>query len=163
MAGEIPFCFVHFLVQTFNGNLVFCTEPPHSCLHFTHCHILAFMYPLRFALSQIIKQMRIALSDRHFVLLKNRTDVARRVDGCHLHLLWCASHTGGRWFPGYFQHLFCVHYVFLPRLRAALHICAAGWNNHPLRTEGNHTPQQLWHMGHLNAPEEEENLEVGQL
>ncbi|XP_026135190.1 uncharacterized protein LOC113113261 [Carassius auratus] len=56
-------------------------------------------------------------------------------------------------------HLFCVHYVFLPRLRAALHVFAAGWNNHPLRTEGNHTPQQLWHMGQLNTPEEEENLE----
>ena len=60
-------------------------------------------------------------------------------------------------------HLFCVHYVFLPRLRAELHIFAAGWNSHPLRTEGNHTPQQLWHMGQLNTPEEEENLEVGQL
>ncbi|XP_059892813.1 uncharacterized protein LOC132446501 isoform X2 [Gadus macrocephalus] len=38
------------------------------------------------------------------------------------------------------MHLFCVHYVFLPRLRSALQVFVAGWNHHPLRTEGT-TPQ----------------------
>ena len=39
------------------------------------------------------------------------------------------------------MHLFCVHYVFLPRLRSALQVFVAGWNHHPLRTERNHTGQ----------------------
>ena len=58
------------------------------------------------------------------------------------------------------MHLFCVHYVFLPRLRSALQVFVAGWNHHPLRTERNHTPEQLWQMGHLNTPQDSEDLEV---
>ncbi|CAL8387481.1 unnamed protein product [Boreogadus saida] len=57
------------------------------------------------------------------------------------------------------MHLFCVHYVFLPHLRSALQVFVAGWNHHPLRTERNHTPEQLWQMGHLNTPQDSENLE----
>lgn len=42
-------------------------------------------------------------------------------------------------------HLFGVHYIFVPRLRADLETFTEGWNNHPLRTEGGLTPEQ----GHL--------------
>ncbi|KAF3850669.1 hypothetical protein F7725_012441 [Dissostichus mawsoni] len=57
-------------------------------------------------------------------------------------------------------HLFGVHYIFVPRLRADLDTFIQGWNNHPLRTEGGLTPEQLWCMGHLQDLVEGERLEV---
>ncbi|XP_039862405.1 uncharacterized protein LOC120718119 [Simochromis diagramma] len=56
-------------------------------------------------------------------------------------------------------HLFGVHYIFVPRLRADLVTFVGGWNNHPLRTEGGLTPEQLWCMGHLQELDEGERLE----
>lgn len=56
-------------------------------------------------------------------------------------------------------HLFGVHYIFVPRLRADLDTFTEGWNNHPLRTEGGLTPEQLWCMGHLQDLDEGEKLE----
>ncbi|KAF3837850.1 hypothetical protein F7725_009618, partial [Dissostichus mawsoni] len=56
-------------------------------------------------------------------------------------------------------HLFGVHYIFVPRLRADLDTFIQGWNNHPLRTEGGLTPEQLWCMGHLQDLDEGERLE----
>ncbi|XP_038553417.1 uncharacterized protein LOC119908284 [Micropterus salmoides] len=55
-------------------------------------------------------------------------------------------------------HLFCCHYVFIPRLQAQLD----GWDNHPLSTERNLTPNQLWHMGQLHNSEEynDEDLRI---
>ncbi|KAL2078033.1 hypothetical protein ACEWY4_025718 [Coilia grayii] len=41
-------------------------------------------------------------------------------------------------------HFFCLHYVFLPRLQENLNLFRDGWDNHPLRTERNLTPNQLW-------------------
>jgi hypothetical protein len=49
-------------------------------------------------------------------------------------------------------HLFCVGYVFLPRLRADLQHFTGSWNNPPLSTEANLTPHQLWHIGMLQTP-----------
>ncbi len=57
-------------------------------------------------------------------------------------------------------HLFGVHYIFVPGLRADLSTFTGGWNNHPLRTEGGLTPEQLWCMGHLQDVDERERLEV---
>ncbi|XP_053184286.1 uncharacterized protein LOC128367698 [Scomber japonicus] len=57
-------------------------------------------------------------------------------------------------------HIFLVHYVFLPRLHCDLHTFTDGWNHHPLRTEGNMTPQQLWQLGLLqNSTDEADNVE----
>ncbi|XP_049434804.1 uncharacterized protein LOC125890278 isoform X3 [Epinephelus fuscoguttatus] len=57
-------------------------------------------------------------------------------------------------------HLFSCHYAFLPRLQASLDTFSSGWDNHPLRTEGNLTPNQLWEMGSIqDAMEEPENAE----
>ncbi|XP_039478169.1 uncharacterized protein LOC120443474 [Oreochromis aureus] len=56
-------------------------------------------------------------------------------------------------------HLFGVHYIFVPRLRADLVTFVGGWNNHPLRTEGGLTPEQLWCIGHLQELDEGERLE----
>lgn len=49
-------------------------------------------------------------------------------------------------------HLFCVHYVFLPRLQEDLDTFPYDQNNHALRTEGNMTPTQLWALGHAHHP-----------
>ncbi|KAF1373869.1 hypothetical protein PFLUV_G00243410 [Perca fluviatilis] len=61
-------------------------------------------------------------------------------------------------------HLFCAHYVFLPRLAEALHTFTEGWDNHPLRSEGGLTPNQLWVMGHMQNPcdadEDVQNMEL---
>ncbi|XP_051794348.1 uncharacterized protein LOC110972132 isoform X1 [Acanthochromis polyacanthus] len=61
-------------------------------------------------------------------------------------------------------HLFCAHYVFLPRLAEALQTFTEGWDNHPLRSEGGLSPNQLWVMGHMNTPsdtnEDLQNLEL---
>lgn len=40
--------------------------------------------------------------------------------------------------------LFCLHYVFKPRINAHLQNFTSSWNNHPIRTAGNRTPNQLW-------------------
>jgi len=59
-------------------------------------------------------------------------------------------------------HLFCVQYVFIPRLRSDLQHFIDSWNNHPISTEANLTPQQMWTIGMLQAPVPEPNYaEVG--
>ncbi|KAJ0055815.1 hypothetical protein NL108_013139, partial [Boleophthalmus pectinirostris] len=52
-------------------------------------------------------------------------------------------------------HLFCAHYVFLPRLADTLHTFVEAWDNHPLKTEGGPTPNQLLVLGHMSASETE--------
>ena len=37
-------------------------------------------------------------------------------------------------------HLFCLHYVYAPRINQHLSMWKDAWNMHPLRTESNHTP-----------------------
>ena len=45
------------------------------------------------------------------------------------------------------SHLFALHYVFLPRINQTFTELSQSWNNHPMRTEGNRSPRQLWHSG----------------
>lgn len=42
------------------------------------------------------------------------------------------------------QHLWALHYVFLPRINTALDKFQQQWNNHGIRTEHNRTPLQLF-------------------
>lgn len=49
-------------------------------------------------------------------------------------------------------HFFCCHYVFLPRLQDDVDTFRSGWDNHPLRTESNMTPNQLWVLGRTHHP-----------
>ena len=44
-------------------------------------------------------------------------------------------------------HLFCLHYVFIPRIRKHLTEFSNGWKLHGLSTEGCKTPMQLWIQG----------------
>lgn len=43
--------------------------------------------------------------------------------------------------------LFCLHYVFLPRIRAHLQAWKDAWIKHPMRSEHNLSPEQLWTAG----------------
>lgn len=43
--------------------------------------------------------------------------------------------------------MFALQYVFLPRINRALDIFTMQWNNHPMRTEGNRSPLQIWTAG----------------
>ena len=40
--------------------------------------------------------------------------------------------------------MFALHTVFVPRLRADLNVWKNSWNTHPLRTQSNMTPMQIW-------------------
>ena len=44
-------------------------------------------------------------------------------------------------------HLFALHYIYKPRINRALKLFATQWNSHPLSTERNMTPYQLWVEG----------------
>ena len=46
-------------------------------------------------------------------------------------------------------HLFCLHYVYLPRINRALTEFTEQWNHHPVSTEENQSPYQLWVSGML--------------
>ena len=47
-------------------------------------------------------------------------------------------------------HLFCLHYVFVPRINKALKEWMHSHNHHPLSTEHNWSPNQIWLNGMLN-------------
>ena len=44
-------------------------------------------------------------------------------------------------------HLFCLHYIYLPRINKALKELVAAWNWHPLSSANNKSPKQLWQSG----------------
>ena len=46
--------------------------------------------------------------------------------------------------------LFCLHYVYKPRINNAINLFTQGWNHHKLRTERNRTPIQLFTEGMLS-------------
>ena len=53
---------------------------------------------------------------------------------------------------GHFDHLnevdiYCLHYIFVPRINQALSSFVEGWNNHSVSTEGNQTPYQMFLLG----------------
>ena len=41
-------------------------------------------------------------------------------------------------------HIWCLHMVYLPMINQHLETWKASWVHHPLRTEGNKSPKQLW-------------------
>ena len=48
-------------------------------------------------------------------------------------------------------HMFCLHYVFKARINQHLKWFSTRWDNHPVRTVRNRTPNQLWIIGSLEA------------
>ncbi len=47
------------------------------------------------------------------------------------------------------QHMFSLHYVYIPRISRALNEFITSWNNHPIRTAGHKSPLQLFTSGML--------------
>lgn len=47
-------------------------------------------------------------------------------------------------------HLFCLHYVYVPRINHHLEKWMNAWNMHSVRTEQNYSPLQLWTRGLLH-------------
>ena len=43
--------------------------------------------------------------------------------------------------------IFCLHYIFLPRINSTLAAFQESWNNHSISTEHNYTPNQLFIRG----------------
>ena len=41
-------------------------------------------------------------------------------------------------------HLFCLHYVFLPKINISLRRFMQAWNSHPMQSENGLSPEQLW-------------------
>ena len=48
--------------------------------------------------------------------------------------------------------LFCLHYVFIPRINSSLQNFVSTWNNHSLRTASGKSPSQLWITGYHPTP-----------
>ena len=44
-------------------------------------------------------------------------------------------------------HLFCLHYVFLPKINISLRRFMQAWNSHPMQSENGLSPEQLWLRG----------------
>ena len=47
-------------------------------------------------------------------------------------------------------HKVALHYVYLLHLNRALSSFASAWNNHPLRTENNWSPERIWVNGMMD-------------
>ena len=47
------------------------------------------------------------------------------------------------------RHLYCLHFVYLPLINTALRELTSAWNDHPVTTESNYTPRQMWLQGML--------------
>ena len=52
-------------------------------------------------------------------------------------------------------HIFCLHFVFLPRINKSINQFKEMWNNHPIRTAGNFSPMQLWMTGSHPMPSDD--------
>ena len=47
--------------------------------------------------------------------------------------------------------VYCLHFIFIPRINDHLKKWQDGWNRHRIRTAGNRTPLQLYIMGLLQS------------
>ncbi|XP_057308444.1 uncharacterized protein LOC130646286 [Hydractinia symbiolongicarpus] len=45
------------------------------------------------------------------------------------------------------RHTFILHLVFIPRINQAVTSFTVGWNKHPLRTERDQSPENIWNNG----------------
>ncbi len=86
--------------------------------------------------------------------ISDRTAVERCVDVC-FKLAYDVLHNledSGFLDPSNTIHLFCAHYVFLPRLQRDLDTFTDAWNDHSIRTEQKLSPNQLWEIGLAQNP-----------
>ena len=69
-------------------------------------------------------------------------DVFRCVLSVFYHLFYFLEDEG-KLDPSCDIDLFCLHYVYIPRINQALDSFRNGWNNHAVRTEHSLTPAQM--------------------
>lgn len=60
-------------------------------------------------------------------------------------------------------HMWCLHYVFTPRIQRSLDIFRNMWNNHKLRTERGKTPKQIFLQGALHLFNGANNVAITEL
>ena len=58
-------------------------------------------------------------------------------------LLFLHMEVEGLLVPSNELHLFCLQYIFIPRINESLSEFCRAWNLHPLSTASNHSPLQL--------------------
>ncbi|XP_054631907.1 uncharacterized protein LOC129181161 [Dunckerocampus dactyliophorus] len=58
-------------------------------------------------------------------------------------------------------HLFCLHYIYLPRVQRAAAEFRNQWNNHGLSTQGGQTPLQLWQRGQQQLKAVDAGVAIG--
>ena len=68
--------------------------------------------------------------------------------------LFYALEDNGFLAPSSEADLFALHYVFMPRINEHLEIFSQAYSRHRIRTEGNHSPIQLWLQGMLTTNDE---------
>ncbi len=44
-------------------------------------------------------------------------------------------------------HMFCLHYIYLPKINDSLQAFQQAWNNHPMESERGLSPEQQWLQG----------------
>lgn len=75
-------------------------------------------------------------------------DVYRCVASIYYEMFFSLENEG-KLNPGNEIDLYCLHLVYLPRINSALESFINSWNNHPISTERNMTPNQLFVRGAL--------------
>lgn len=83
---------------------------------------------------------------------KNRKVVRDLFDGVsyiHYHLFYHLEDNGVLE-PSNPQHLFSLHYVYVPRINRHIEKWKQGFVRHRIRTAGNRSPMQLYILGLLN-------------
>ena len=53
--------------------------------------------------------------------------------------------------PSVELHLYCLHIAYMPLINKAIEDFVGQWNNHPVSTECNLSPNQLWIQGMLDS------------
>ena len=48
------------------------------------------------------------------------------------------------------RHLFVLHYIFIPWINRVSKRFVKSWNKHPIRTENNWSPEQIWTNGMID-------------
>ncbi len=56
------------------------------------------------------------------------------------------------------EHMFCLHFVYIPRLQRALDEFVLQWNYHPVSTESNLSPEQLFITGCFANPSVDDTM-----
>ena len=77
-------------------------------------------------------------------------DVNRAVISRFLNIVLYLEHV--QWLdPDNEIHLMALHLTYIPIINQAIEQFVDEWNNHPLSTESNYSPRQLWTLGMLEA------------